>query len=243
LAQAYAWPPATLEGMERTVLRRILLATVMVAATTTMAVPAATASPATQHCPAGGVKVEAGDSPTTVSVTDTSTGDPIDVVVTITGSNVTFMSADADDTLVSASWCVKSGTKASPGTGTSGTSLSANKRGMLHDIGYVTLYNVSTSAPTEMTCYDSFLGFHDLQLTGAVDTALNGTVFVSTDGSCQGGLYQTVTVVAAPSGQAEADAKCAALGQGTGFGALSSQEIQYFGVPADWWFCTSFVQN
>lgn len=109
------------------------------------------ASARTQHCTdhTTTTKIDADlAGPTTVSVTDTRTGDPIDVVVTITGTTFTLDSGDADLTLDDASWCLKSATLAHDGTGTSGTSGSTNKHGRTQDISYLVLYSVTTVDPT-----------------------------------------------------------------------------------------------
>jgi hypothetical protein len=209
-----------------------------------MAVPVANADPATEHCPSdGGVKIEASESPATVTVTDTTTGNPVDVVVTITDSTFEITPAEGDSTFAGATWCAKSATKASAGTGTTGSSPSTNKHGIPQDIGYVVLYGVSTEGPAESTCYHSDLASYDFELTGPIDAAHNGTVYASTRGQCLGEPYQTVTVVSAPAGQAEADAKCTALGQGTGIGPLTSEAFQYVNAPSDWWWCTEFIQH
>ena len=38
--------------------------------------------------------------------------------------------------------------------------------------------------------------------------------------------------------RATADAKCAALDRGEGYGLLSDDPFLYVGAPADWWLCT-----
>ena len=65
---------------------------------------------------------------------DTTTGDPIEVVVTITGTSFTIEPVDTSVTLVDASWCVKSSTRTNDGTGTSGQSESFNKKGVRQDL-------------------------------------------------------------------------------------------------------------
>lgn len=111
------------------------------------------AGAATQHCAdhTTATKIEVDDdmvNPTTVSVTDTRTGEMIDVLVTITGSTFSLESGDPDLTLEDADWCLKSATLAHDGTGTSGVSGSTNKKGMVQDISYLVLYSVTTEDPT-----------------------------------------------------------------------------------------------
>ena len=90
------------------------------------------------------VKVSADDSPATVTVTDTTTGNPIDVVVTITGTTFDVTPVDPAVVLTDASWCVKSSTATNSGSGTSGASTSLNKKGIVQDISYVVLYSVTS---------------------------------------------------------------------------------------------------
>ena len=100
-------------------MRRALRAAVISA---TLAVPitalASTAQAATEHCAdhTTQVKVEAEDSPATVNVVDTRTGDLATVIVTIAGTGFTLESADPNIELVDASWCVKSSTNTNSGT-------------------------------------------------------------------------------------------------------------------------------
>lgn len=121
--------------------------------------PAAGAT--TEHCTdhTTATKIEIDDdfvSPTTVTVTDTRTGDPIDVLVSVSGPDFSLESADPDLTLEDATWCLKSATLAHDGTGTSGTSASTNKKGMAQDISYLVLYSVATVDPTPVAvCNDT----------------------------------------------------------------------------------------
>jgi hypothetical protein len=152
------------------VLQRILLATLLVAASTTVstmvAVPEATARPATAQCPAGGVSVTPGE-PATISVLDSTTGAAVDAVVTISGSGFTIAApSGAGPALVDASWCVKAGTSTTgtdPRTGLSGSSPSTNRRGVVQDISYVMVYSVTT-APSPETVVAAG-GLHTCALT------------------------------------------------------------------------------
>lgn len=94
----------------------------------------------TSQC-APGVKVAASASPATVTVPDGG-GQPVEVIITITGSTFTI----TGDGLTDASWCVKSSTKTNSGTGTSGASTATNKKGVVQAISYVTIYSVSLEA-------------------------------------------------------------------------------------------------
>lgn len=129
----------------------LLAALVLVLAYVFAVAPSADA--ATQHCTdhTTATKIEVDDdfvNPTTVSVTDTRTGDLIDVLVTITGASFSLESGDADLTLDGAAWCIKSATLAHDGTGTSGVSGSTNKKGVTQDISYLVLVSVTTVDPT-----------------------------------------------------------------------------------------------
>lgn len=129
----------------------LLAALALVLAALALAPPAGAA---TQHCTdhTTATKIDADlAGPTTVTVTDTRTGDPIDVVVTITGTSFTLASGDPDLNLEDASWCLKSATLAHDGSGTSGVSSSTNKQGRTQDISYLVLYSVTTTDPTPVT--------------------------------------------------------------------------------------------
>lgn len=115
-----------------------------------------TAGAATEHCAdhTTATKIVVDDdfvSPTTVTVTDTRTGQPIDVLVSVDGADFWLESGDPDLTLEDATWCIKSATQAHDGTGTSGTSGSTNKKGKVQDISYLVLYSVTTVDPTPVT--------------------------------------------------------------------------------------------
>lgn len=109
------------------------------------------AGAATEHCAdhTTEVKVESNDSPATVEVIDTNTGDPVTVVVTITGSDFVIESADPSVQLTDASWCVKSSTNTNSGTGMTGSSTSMNKQGVVQDISYVVIYSVTAGPPPQ----------------------------------------------------------------------------------------------
>jgi hypothetical protein len=238
------------------VLRRILLATVLVAASTTMAVPAANAGQAkTDQCPTSsaghvGVKVLAAASPATISVTDTRTSTPLRVVVTIdnvsTAKTFTITAPmGATYTLASGSWCLKSSlTTASVTSGTTltGTSPSTNKNGTLQNISYVTVYSVSSGANT---CYDdttsSVANYFDLLVTGPVGQYGNAYQTNSIDGSCSGGPREfdgqtfVYTVVKAMNPD-DAAATCAGLSTPSG---VWDQVSTIWGAPpsSDLWIC------
>jgi hypothetical protein len=110
----------------------------------TVAIDHAAATTAQCASPTG-VKVNAGDSPATVIVEDTTMAHPIvaPVLVTITGTTFTVASTEADVTATVNNWCVKSSTSANFGTGNSGASTATNKKGVVQDIGYVVLLDVS----------------------------------------------------------------------------------------------------
>ena len=173
--------------------RRILLALSVVAATTILAAPSGSAGPATMQCDPG-VKVSATESPKTVSVLDIGTSDPLDVVDVVVTINGTHFDITAPETtpavtyaISDASWCLKVATKTDPatrGTGTSGDSTVYNKKAKsLQSIGYVTVYSVTTLGP----CYDSTIELNsDFRLTGVINTAQNTRSYESSDGKCTG---------------------------------------------------------
>lgn len=111
---------------------------------------ASAASATTEHCAdhQTATKVESEDSPATVSVVDTRTGDHVDVVVTISGTDFVVEAVDPAVELVDALWCIKSSTKTNDGAGLSGQSASTNKKGVVQAISYVVLYAVTTKDPT-----------------------------------------------------------------------------------------------
>lgn len=175
-------------------IRRMLLAALLVAAPTSLALDVAQAAPASTQCPStGGTKVLAVDSPSTVTVTDTRTGTPVDVVVTITGTTFAITApTGATYTLETASWCVKSSlttTDPSAGSGLTGTSPSVNKKGVLQNISYVTVYSVTTTAPIP-TCLDGLQTFGvdswDIAVGAPNSTGYDAEYRTSTDGSCTG---------------------------------------------------------
>lgn len=98
------------------------------------------------------VKVEADTSPATVTVLDATTGDLVEVTVTISGTTFDLTPNDPEVTLVDASWCVKASTSSAAGTGTSGASQSTNHRGKVQDISYVVVYGVASEDKTVVPC-------------------------------------------------------------------------------------------
>ena len=78
-----------------------------------------------------------------------------------------------------------------------------------------------------------FLG--DAKLTGELNTLNNLTRYVSTDGTCGGGVDAVFTAVIAPTPQ-QADRQCQRLG--FGFAVNLRNEIpSYLNAPANWWVC------
>lgn len=222
-------------------LQRILLATGIVAAlaATTLVAPAA-AAPVTQQCSStGGVKVSADQSPATISVYDTTTDAPVDVVVTITGSAFTITAPNAASyTLDDASWCLKSSIKTAPatGTGTSGTSGAVNKKGVAQNIGYLMVYDVTTEATT-VSCYEGINETDpDFRLVGAIGTVNNAVFSMIFDGSCDP-LYDFLagTVVSAADRTA-ADMACTNLGAGLSISDWPLSD-QWQDAQTDWWLC------
>ncbi len=114
-------------------------------------IPSAGAA-ATEHCTnhMTEVKVESDQSPATVHVVDTQTGDLVEVIVTIVGPDLSIAAVDPGLDLVDASWCIKSNTNTNSGSGLTGQSTSTNKKGIVQDISYVVLYSV-TSADRDTT--------------------------------------------------------------------------------------------
>lgn len=124
-----------------------LLGTMVLMGLSLVAVPTAHAT--TEHCPGHeeNVKVESEDSPATVKVLDTRTGDLVEVVVTVEGPDMSVAAVDQAVELVDASWCIKASTRTNSGTGPTGSSTSTNKHGKVQDISYVVLYSVTTKSP------------------------------------------------------------------------------------------------
>lgn len=106
----------------------------------------ATAGHCADHTTATKVVVDA--SPAIVTVVDSTTGGPLEVLVTITGTTFTVTPVDPDVTLDDASWCVKAGTSSTTGSGASGASGTMNQNGVVQNISYVVLYGV-TSEPED----------------------------------------------------------------------------------------------
>ena len=100
----------------------------------------------TEHC-AGHrdeAKVEADESPGTVEVVDTRTGDTIEVIVTISDTGMSIEPVDPSIELEDADWCIKSSTGTNSGQGLSGTSSSTNHHGIVQDVSYIVLYSVTS---------------------------------------------------------------------------------------------------
>jgi hypothetical protein len=131
----------------------VLLAIVAMLAAIVFAAPRADAK--TDHCVdhKTQVKIDAGDSPATVDVPDTS-GGTISVIVTITGTDIQIEAADPSVDLTDAQWCIKSSTNTNDGTGATGSSTSMNKKGIVQDVSYVVVYSV-TSGPPPQACDSS----------------------------------------------------------------------------------------
>ncbi|GAA2167993.1 hypothetical protein FHX52_3854 [Humibacillus xanthopallidus] len=160
--------------MRRHILSALLTA-VLSAVLAAVTVPSATAASAVSQCPTGGVKVSAADSPDTITDIGGTASAP--VVVTITGPSFTITAPrDASYTVWNAHWCLKSSTKTVsdpyPGTGTGGTTLATNSKGKPQDIGYVVVYDVTTTigATPRPGCFafdrGSFFGTLYVQVNG-----------------------------------------------------------------------------
>jgi hypothetical protein len=196
----------------------------------TPAVPAA--GKAEPGCPAGGVKVQSGASPATVTVNDTTTGAGVPVVVDITGTHFTI--TPQTGTLDNAAWCLKASTKTQTGTGTTGTSTIKNKHGVPQDISYLVIYTVTTASDRPACWENSLDGISDFQYNGPINTAENGLFTNSDDGTCTGGGLATATVVQAPD-QSAASALCQSLP----IGLPDAEKLQnsFPAAPADYWAC------
>jgi hypothetical protein len=198
------------------------------------------AAKASPGCAAGGVKVEAGSSPSTVSVTDTATGSPVSVVVTISGTSFT-LAAGGGAALTTASWCVKASTRTATGTGTTGTSPSTNKHGVLQDISYVVVYSVTTQSTWPAPqCWapDPALvpNVTDIRYVGPPNTLFNAEAYATTDGSC-GGEAQYATTLIQASDADTAGALCRSTGAvPVGGGAFVAQGW-WPSAPSDAWGC------
>jgi len=214
---------------------RILLAVVLVTGAIGVAVPGASAAPATAQCPVG-VKVSSADSPVTVSVTDTSTSTPVDVVVTITGTSLTITAPQgASYELADASWCLKVSTKAVPldGIGTTYTSQTLNKKDCAQSIGYVTVYSVTTASAS---CYHSSNeGTADFILSAPINTLHNTTLYDTDDGTCSNGGSSGLLTVVQGVDLAAADAVC--VGLGAAFLGTTVLTFYSYNAPSDWYFC------
>jgi hypothetical protein len=229
---------------ERFVMRRVLLVLAVVAATTVMAVPAG-ADPASAQCPTTdgthtGVRVTLSDTPVTVSVTDTRTGDLGSVVVTFTDGGTRFRLTAPDEqrlVVADASWCVKAAkgnTSPVVGTGSSGASAASNKKGELLRIDYVTVFSVDLE-PSVVICLDSTTpGVPDAQPVGPFDSTGNLAVFASTDGTCSGENPVRRTMVSATT-VSDANTTCLALGAP---GVDATLAGYGYPLPDHLWVCT-----
>ena len=179
--------------------RRILVAVVLIAASTGAAATSAVAAPAMEQCDPG-IRLSAAHGTTTASVLDTRTGEHVDVVVVIDGTEFTIAAAQttptADYTVTDASWCLKAATGTAVSTdttGAGGTSTVVNRRGARQDIGYVTLYSVTTTATTpglaKAGCFQVALGFYAATDGSVVQEMADGQDPVYLDGSCAGTTF------------------------------------------------------
>ena len=228
-------------------LRRVLLVLAMVTTTTAVTVaPAANADPASAQCPTtdgtnAGVKVALSDIPVTVSVTDTRTAAPVEVVVTFTDDGTRFDLSGPPDPrgyfVDDGSWCVKAAkgnTAPLIGTGAGGASPASNKKGEVLRIDYVTLFTVSVG-PRVFVCLNSSTpGAPDAEPVGQFDTKDNLAVFGSTDGTCSGEQAGRETMVIAGTVE-DANAKCLAAGEPGVDATLASYG---YPLPDDVWVCT-----
>lgn len=231
-------------------MRRVLLALSLVGATTGFVVPPAGAASATAQCPAVdganvGVQLSPTGVPATVAVSDTRTGTAAAVVVTFTDDATGFSlraASSQPDYVIDATWCVRSSTSTTEpvfGTGTSGTSPAANKKGALQRIHDLTLYTVTTEPPLVVCLDSSALAVPDATLAGPVDTRDNLATYSSTDGTCTAPSTRATTLVTATT-RDEAQATCVALGT-PGVDALMSE--RGYPMPAGWWLCLATVSS
>jgi hypothetical protein len=221
-------------GVGRTGVKRRMAGMALVVISLVFAVPTAGAAPASAQCDAqaGSVKVESSASPATVTVTDLLTGDAINVVVTISGPSFTIVPLNATGPLANAAWCVKSATDTNAGTGTSGQSTSVNKHGIVHDIGYVVVYSVSTTPKS--VCWRSSGRAVDFKYFGPIDRFGNAENYTTHDGTCSGSVFtHNITVVSAPN-SITAATKCASLG--ALYPRLHLADI-WPAAPSDYWAC------
>jgi hypothetical protein len=229
--------------------RRLLVALVLVAAGAATGVAPAQAAPASLQCPGTdgtdtGVVVPLSSEPATVSVRSTSTGALVPVVVTFvdggTGFTIASASASTQDEVLDASWCAKAAkgnTAPVLGTGTNVSGAVVGRKGEALRLDHVTLYSVTTP-PLLVVCLDSSLpGTADLSQAGPLGAPDNLAVHDSTDGTCSLPTPVRRTMVGAGS-STEADAACLGLGTPGVAGATSS-----FGYPvADgFWLCAVAV--
>ena len=199
------------------------------------------------QCPKGGAKISASDTPASVSVVDTRTGDKIPVTVRVTGSTLSIAPIDGSTTLTDAAWCLKAGTRTQTGSGILGANTTiTNANGVPRNISYVTVYSVTSQGAAFGQCW---AGSNDGQITndvkyiGPENTVGNGAFYASKDGTCTGDLIFTVEIVTADT-QPEAVAICSELippgGWNTMF-AYTWQNGGYPSAPSNLWFCDPFL--
>ncbi len=121
-----------------------------------------------------------------------------------------------------------------PGTGISvtatGISLDANAGKYLLTSTSATTTATITPPAGATTCYKSVFG--DFNVTGAINTALNGDFYYSVGGTCTIGVVVQGTLVNAPS-PGEADAICLEILGPANAGAVAAGGD----LPRDNWFC------
>jgi hypothetical protein len=217
---------------------RLLAGVAVLGATAAMLlVPAQQATAkAVPECGAGGVKVNAGESPATVTVNDTTTtGTSVQVIVTITGTRFTVTPVGSAVTLTSATWCLKASTKTQDGTGTTGTSAIKNSNNVAQKISYVTIYNVTTGFVSRCLMSTPSPQLIDLLITGPANTLDQVEFHQSINGSCSGSHTFNGTIVTA-SDQSSALIACDNIGR-PGLSILRPMNFNYPGADADWWLC------
>lgn len=134
-------------------------------------------------------KVEAGASPATVTVVDSTTGDLVEVLVTISGTTFELTPTDPEVTLVDGSWCVKASNESAAGSGTTGASQSTNHKGMVQDISYVAVYGVTSEDTTVVPCNEQLASggqgvtttIHELGTTGPTSFTVDWDMLVQQD--------------------------------------------------------------
>ena len=189
-------------------------------------------------CAAGGVKIKADASPATVTLNNTTTNIPVQVVVAIAGTTFAITPVDSSVTLTSASWCLKASTQTQNGAGATGTSTIANKKGVAQKISFLVVYGVTSSSFVDPvgSCWASpIIPSSDLRYDGPINTRANSVQSVPSDANCAGSTSTQRTVVRAPD-VAGARVLCQQL---TGFSDVinSLNGLGYESAPADFWMC------